>query len=121
MIAFLALAAALQGAAIDWDGLAPLPYRSEPVVTGDMVALVQREALAGNCPLPRGNTLAIEVAVLVDAGGGIRTTVPRGAQCPAVEQYAAALVAGFARNNLVPRSSTGAQWYRTSVTFTWPK
>jgi hypothetical protein len=121
MIALLALAAALQGAAIDWDGLAPLPYRSEPAVTADMVAFVQREAVAGNCPLPRGNALAIEVAVLVDPAGGIRTTVPRDAQCPTVEQYAAALVAGFARNNLVPRSSAGEQWYRTTVTFTWPK
>ena len=54
----------------------------------------------------RPGTMTVEVAVLVDGANGIRTAVPRAIRCPTVEQYAAALVAGFARGNLLPR--TGA-------------
>ena len=120
MIALLAFAA-MQGAPIVWDDLAPLPYRAPPPVSAEMVAFVEHEALSRNCPLPRGNALDVDVAVLVDTGGGIRTAVPRSVQCPTVEQYAAALVAGFARNNVVPRNSAGEQWYRTTLSFSWPK
>ncbi|KRC81744.1 hypothetical protein [Sphingomonas sp. Root241] len=115
----LALAAALQTTAIEWKGLAPLPWRTPPVLTAEMQAFVQREAVSRNCPLPGPGTLTVEVAVLVDEANGIRTAVPRAIRCPTVEQYAAALVAGFARGNLLPRTDSAAQWYRASLTFTW--
>jgi hypothetical protein len=116
----LALAAALQTTAIDWKGLAPLPWRTPPVLTAEMQAFVWREAVSRNCPLPGPGTITVEVAVLVDDSSGIRTAVPRAIRCPTVEQYAAALVAGFARSNLLPRTGAAAgQWYRASLTFTW--
>ena len=116
----LALAAALQTAAIDWKGLAPLPWRTPPVLTAEMQAFVQREAVSRKCPLPAPGTITVEVAVLVDEASGIRTAVPRAIRCPTVEQYAAALVASFARGNLLPRTGAAAgQWYRASLTFTW--
>ncbi|WP_066793347.1 hypothetical protein [Sphingomonas soli] len=120
MIAILALAAGLQATAINWDALAPLPYRAPPLVTPEMQALVAREARANKCP-GAGGEIRVDVAVLVDEAGGIRTTVPRAIKCAPVEQYAAALVAGFARGNLLPRMAAGEQWYRTSLTFPLPK
>ncbi|RYY25537.1 MAG: hypothetical protein EOP62_13000 [Sphingomonadales bacterium] len=120
MIGVLALVAGLQLAAIDWDALPPLPYRAPPLVTPDMHNFVTREVRANKCPSP-GAEIRIDVAVLIDDAGGIRTTVPRAIKCPSVEQYAAGLVTGFARNNLLPRMATGDQWYRTSLTFTLPK
>jgi len=119
VIALLALAATLQSAAIDWNGLAPLPYRAPPILTAEMQAFVQRQAVSRKCPLPKPGTITVEVAVLVDEANGIRTAVPRAIRCPTVEQYAAALVAGFARNNLLPRTNAAEQWYRVSLTFTW--
>lgn len=121
MIASLAFAAALQTAAIDWNGLSPLPWRAPPLITPEMNAFVQREAVSRKCPLPKPGTLDVEVAILVDEANGIRTTVPRAIRCPTVEQYAAALVASFARNNLLPRSGTGTGqiWYRAHLNFTW--
>ena len=119
MITLFALAATLQTAAIDWAGLAPLPYRAPPILTAEMQAFVRREAVSRNCPLPKAGTLTVEIAVLVDEANGIRTAVPRAIRCPTVEQYAAALVAGFARGNLLPRNDSAAQWYRASLTFTW--
>lgn len=119
----IVLAATLQGAPVDWDTLAPLPYRAPPLITPEMAAFVQREALARKCALPTDKVdgVTVDVAVLVDSGSGIRATVPRAIQCATVEQYAAALVAGFARNNLLPRTGLNEQWYRTSVTFDWRK
>lgn len=120
MIATFALAAALQSVPLNWQSLPPLPYRAPPLLTAEMHQFVRRDAIARKCPLPSGKGLTIEVAVLVDQASGIRVTVPRSIRCPTVEQYAAALVAGFARNNLLPRiGSTGDQWYKTSLTFTW--
>jgi hypothetical protein len=119
VIALLALAATLQTAAIDWAGLSPLPFRAPPIVTPEMHAFVQRVVAARKCPLARPGTITIEVAVLVDQANGIRTSVPRAIHCPTIEQYAAAAVAGFARNNLLPRTSATQQWYRASLTFTW--
>lgn len=121
MIAALALVMATQAAPIDWDGLAPFPFRAPPIVTADMQAFVQSEVATHKCPVaPAGaQTVKVDVAVLVDASDGIRTAVPRAIQCPTVEQYAAALVAGFARNNLLPRTAASEQWYKTTLTFTW--
>jgi hypothetical protein len=121
MIAMFALALVTQTTSIDWDGLAPLPYRAPPIVTPEMQAFVQHEVIERKCPVtPAGaQTVTVEVAILVDANDGIRVTVPRAIQCATVEQYAAALVAGFARNNLLPRTTPSEQWYKTSLTFTW--
>lgn len=125
MIASLALALAFQASPlrIDWPSLAPLPYRAEPQITPDMLAFVAGEITTRKCPLAIGPglTLTVDVAVLVDAQDNIRTTVPRAIQCPTVEQYAAAMVAGAARGNLLPRMAGADQWYRATVTFTWPK
>lgn len=110
----------VQAVALHWDGLAPLPYKAAPQIAPDMNGFVQREVIGRKCPLPRAGAIRVDVAVLVDHGGGIRTTVPRAIGCATVEQYAAALVAGFARNNLLPRTGSGEQWYRTTLTFTWP-
>lgn len=125
MIGVIALGLALQATPlrIDWPSLAPLPYRSEPQITPDMLGFVASEVVARKCPLAIGPglTLSVDVAVLVDAQDNIRTTVPRAIQCPSVEQYAAAMVAGAARGNLLPRMATADQWYRATVTFTWPK
>lgn len=116
----IAIIATAQTTAIDWNGLAPLPYRAPPVVTQEMHRFVQNETVARNCPLaPDATSLAVDVAVLVHDKGSIRVTVPKAIQCPTAEQYAAALVAGFARNNLLPRMGAGEQWYRTTITFTW--
>ncbi|HVJ03269.1 MAG TPA: hypothetical protein VM662_13885 [Sphingomonas sp.] len=123
MITVLAIIAALQARAIDWAALPPLPYRAPPVVTPDMHAFVGREVKARKCPLPQPRepvqTLVVGVAVLVDETGGIRTVVPRAIDCPTVEQYAAALAAGFARNNLLPRNASAPQWYRADISFSW--
>jgi hypothetical protein len=125
MIGSFALALALQATPprIDWPSLAPLPYRAEPQITPDMLTFVANEVTTRKCPVVVGPglTLSVDVAVLVDAQDNIRTTVPRAIQCPTVEQYAAAMVAGAARGNLLPRMASAEQWYRTTVTFTWPK
>jgi len=118
MMGVSALAAALQLAAINWDALPPLPYRAPPLITAEMQSFVAREAR--KCAKTAG-TMQVDVAVLVDEAGGIRTTVPRAIQCAGVEQYVAALVGGFARSNLLPRIASSEQWYRTSLTFTLTK
>ncbi|WP_448663729.1 hypothetical protein ACG3SL_03370 [Sphingomonas sp. CJ20] len=114
-------AQAPQAAPIDWNGLAPLPLRAPPIVTPEMHRFVQREAVGRQCPVPGGTSMTVNVAVLIDENNGVRVTVPQSVQCPTVEQYAAALVAGFARGNLLPRMGGGDVWYRTSITFTWSK
>lgn len=123
MIAAFAIAAALQTGAINWGALPPLPYRTPPIITPDMHAFVGREVKERKCPAPEPRagvlTLRVEIAILVDESGGIRTVVPRSIACPTVEQYGAALAAGFARNNLLPRTSNESRWYRTNLSFTW--
>lgn len=115
--------APLQTRTINWDALASLPYRAVPVVTADMLGFVANEAATRKCPVPvgPGQVLTIDVAVLIDPEGNVRTTIPRAIRCATVEQYAAALVAGFARNNLLPRTADADQWYRANITFAWPK
>jgi hypothetical protein len=121
----LALALAAQAVTVDWPALSPLPYRAPPLITQEMHDFARREAIERKCPVPaaqgENQVLVAEVAVLVDAAGNIRNAVPRAIDCPTVEQYAAGLVAGFARNNLLPRVGTGEIWYKTSLTFSWKK
>jgi hypothetical protein len=115
--AALFLAAALQSMTLNWDALPPLPYRAPPLVTGEMQNFVQREFKLRGCATGTPGALQVDVAVMVDESGGIRTAVPRAIDCPSIEQYAAALVAGFARNNLMPRHGAADQWYRATLTF----
>lgn len=117
MIEALALYAGLQAAAINWDALPPLPYRAPPLITPEMELFVGREVRARKCP-HQARSMQVDVAVLIDEKDGVRTTVPRAIRCAGVEQYAAGLVAGFARANLLPRMGGPEQWYRTTLTFT---
>jgi hypothetical protein len=119
MIAFALLFA--QTTPIDWAALPALPWRAQPAITPAMSSFAGNEARARRCPVPQGNSITVELAVLVD-GDAVRTVVPRAIDCATVEQYAAGLAAGFARNNLLPRgASAGGQWYKTSLTFSWRK
>ena len=124
MIAFLLLQAAEPPAVpADWSALAPMPYVSEPHMTPQLNAFVGGEVAAGRCVVPKpadGRYIVkVDVATLIDASGVIRKTVPHAISCPTVEQYAAGLVAGFARGNLMPRPSTGNTWYRATIVFDW--
>ncbi len=107
----------------DMAGLAPLRYLHDPDLTPAMSQFVADEIAAGRCPHVRPvdgrYTLVLDVAVLIDAKGAVRATVPHAIACPTVEQYGAGLVSAFTRDNLVPRTGTGDQWYRTSLTFAW--
>jgi hypothetical protein len=118
-----ALAATLQLGTIDWPSLPTLPYRAPPIVTPQMHEFAGREAKTRNCPLrPASNgkqLLTVELAVLIDASSQVRTVVPRAIDCATVEQYAAGLIQSFARGNLLPRVGASAQWYKTSLTFSW--
>lgn len=113
-------------AAIDWASLPDLPYREPPQVTAQMNSYVKAQTRARRCPIQRRvadklPAIRIEVAVLVHPEDGVRTSVPRAAGCPMVEQYAAGLVTSFARNNLAARTGAAEQWYRATVTFVWRK
>ena len=124
MIAFLLLQAAEPPAVpADWSALAPMPYVSEPHMTPQLNAFVGGEVAAGRCVVPKPAdgryVVKVDVATLIDASGVIRKTVPHAISCPTVEQYAAGLVAGFARGNLMPRPSTGNTWYRATIVFDW--
>ena len=93
-----------------------------PLVTPAMNAFAGREARARKCRLPRPRSITVELAVLIDGEGGVRTVVPRAIDCATVEQYAAGLAASFARGNMLPRSAgAGEQWYKTSLTFSWAR
>jgi hypothetical protein len=103
-----------------WDRLPAMPWEQTPQVTPDLTRFVIDEVKAQRCPAPRSRTrimtMDADVAVLLQADGTIRATVPRAINCPTVEQYAAGLIASFARNNL-RESAEG--WYRATVTFRW--
>lgn len=113
-----------QRTTIDWTSLPDLPYRLPPVITPQMNTYVKAQTRLRDCPVMRRvadkmPALRIEVAVLVHPEDGVRTSVPRAAGCPFVEQYAAGLVTAFARNNLAARTAAAEQWYRATVTFVW--
>jgi len=120
----LTLATAAQTGSIDWAALPALPYRAPPMLTTSMRQFAAREANIRHCPLSAtagpDQRLTVELAVLVTGNGEVRAVIPRAIQCATVEQYAAGLVAGFARGNLLPGAPTD-QWYKTSLTFSWRK
>lgn len=111
---------------LDWDSLPDLPYRNPPQVTAPMNNYVKAQTRAAHCRVQRRvadkrPALRVEIAVLVHPEDGVRTAVPRAVGCAPVEQYAAGLVTGFARNNLSTRAIAAEQWYRATVTFVWTK
>lgn len=115
----------LRASPIDWEALDPLPYRIQPQVTPQMAQFVRDEMAQGRCtpPAPVGGKRRVhaDVAVLVGATASVRATIPRAINCPTVEQYAAGLVMGFARDNLSRRFAVEGTWYRASMTFDLPE
>lgn len=119
----LAVALMLQATSLDWATLPELAYRNPPTVAPNMVRFVSKEVAQGRCKLtdPAKTTVAVDVAVLVEPDGTVRSVVPKAIQCPNVEQYTAGLVTAFTRNNLSPRAAQAEQWYRVSVTYSWKR
>ncbi|MBW4329676.1 hypothetical protein KY084_02150 [Stakelama sp. CBK3Z-3] len=128
-IAFLVAAAAQQGGMlgltlpIDWEGMTPLPYHNQPVVTTQMSQFVAKEMAFSKCPMPRRQNgkrvVSLDIAVLLSEDGSVRATIPRAINCSSVEQYSAGLVSTFARNNLDPAKVDPSGWYRATVTYEW--
>ena len=119
LIPLLLQAVSLPGP-LAWDRLPPMPWAQAPQVTPDLTRFVADEVKARRCVPPSSRTQKLtidaDVAVLLQANGTIRATVPRAINCPTVEQYAAGLIASFARNNL---RESGEGWHRATVTFSW--
>jgi hypothetical protein len=115
--AILLVAQAAPPPAIDWPLLPPLPWRVPPTLSPDMTAFVVGEVEAGRCRTTGLRTLSLDLVVAVRAGVAVRGSTPRSIGCPLVEQFAAGLVDGFARNNL---RNTPSGWYRVRVSFTLP-
>lgn len=115
------LLAVMQATAVpplaDWPALAPLPWRTPPVLGAETTAFVAQEVSAGRCTPPDPRSLTLGVVAQVSREGQVRVVVPQAIGCPAVEQYAAGLVTGYARGNL---RDTVEGWYRVTVTFTLP-
>ncbi len=107
----------------DWATLAPLPYVAAPQLTPQLTGFVAGEIAANRCaiakPADGHYVVKVDVAALVGADGVVRRTVPHAINCPTVEQYAAGLVAGFARSNLALRAGGSDSWYRATITFDW--
>ncbi|UUL83017.1 hypothetical protein [Sphingomonas qomolangmaensis] len=112
------------GQTIAWEELPALSYREPPTISPQITAFVVGEVKAGRCkPNLFGATrqaMQVDIAVLVTPEFGARVTIPRAIDCPTVEQYAAGLVLGFARNNLPARVTAAPRWYRATMTFEWP-
>lgn len=124
MIAALLLQAADAPAIpADWSVLPQIPYVSAPQVTPALSGFVAGEIAAGRCAVPKpvdGHyVVRVDVASLVGGDGMVRRAVPHAISCPTVEQYAAGLVTGFARGNLVMRPGATDAWYRTTIVFEW--
>ena len=103
----------------DWSTLPPLPLR-RPAPTS---AYVRDEVQAGKCDkavrTAQGWSLTVDLAVLTTPDGRMRRVTPRAIDCPTVEQYAAGVILGSARQALdIPDAETDT-WYRTSLTFAW--
>lgn len=107
----------------DWTALPILRVRRASVDTPDVSAFVRGEVAAGRCAsavrMPQGWSLKIDLALLATPEGHVRRITPRAIACPTVEQYAAGVLLGSARDNVDPRGATTETWYRTSLTFAW--
>lgn len=107
----------------DWSTLPPLRMRRSATMLANTSAYVHSEVVAGRCAkavqTAQGWTLTVDLAVFSTPDGRIRRVTPRAIDCPTVEQYAAGVILGSARDSLDLRDADGDAWYRTSVTFAW--
>ena len=107
----------------DWSELPILRVRRPASDMPDLSAFVRTEVEAGRCAAAArdadGWSLKLDLAVLANADGQVRRITPRAIDCPTVEQYAAGLVLGTARDNVDVRGALSDTWYRTSMTFAW--
>lgn len=107
----------------DWTTLPVLRFRRPIAAATDAASFVQGEVGAGRCPhairTPQGWSLAIDVALLASPDGRVRRVTPRAIDCPTVEQFAAGLLLGSARDNIDMRGAAVDTWYRTSMAFAW--
>jgi len=107
----------------DWSMLPILRVRRPASDLPDLSAFVRGEVTAGRCAAAtqsaQGWSLRIDLAVLATPEGQVRRITPRAIDCPTVEQYAAGLVLGTARDNVDVRGALTDTWYRTTMTFAW--
>ena len=107
----------------DWSALPVLRLRRAVAPSLDASTFVQREVLAGRCGgatrTPQGWVLNLDLALLAAADGRVRRVTPRAIDCPTVEQFAAGLLLGAARNNVDLRGAAIDSWYRTTMVFAW--
>ncbi len=107
----------------DWSMLPTLRLRRPASDLPDLSAFVRSEVAAGRCAAAaaseQGWALKIDLAVLATPGGQVRRITPRAIDCPTVEQYAAGLLLGTARDNVDVRGAQSDTWYRTTMTFAW--
>ena len=107
----------------DWSDLPILRVRRPASDMPDLSAFVRTEVEAGRCAAAAravdGWSLKLDLAVLATPDGQVRRITPRAIDCPTVEQYAAGLVLGTARDNVDVRGALSDTWYRTSMTFAW--
>ena len=107
----------------DWSNLPVLRFRRPISNTADTTSFVQSEVTAGRCMgatrTPHGWALTVDLALLATAQGRVRRITPRAINCPTVEQFAAGLLLGTARDNVDPRGAAADTWYRTNMVFAW--
>lgn len=109
----------------DWSTLRPLPFARAVDDGVTLSAFVRSEVQAGRCTAAiqtaAGWTLKVDLAVLFSAASKPRRIVPRAIGCPSVEQYSAGLVSSMMRNGTPVGTVDPGNWYRTSLTFSWPQ
>lgn len=107
----------------DWSALDELPLHRRWSGSAAITAFVRDEVTSGRCQAatagPGGQTLRIELAILIGTAGQVRRIVPRAIDCVAVEQYAAGLLLRLARDNVVTAGIAGETWFRAAFTFGW--
>ena len=107
----------------DWSALPVLRFRRPVTPTTESTAFVAGQVSSGQCSgaarTRDGWQLTIDLALFATADGRIRRVTPRAIDCPTVEQYAAGLLLGAARDNIDLRGAAGDIWYRTTMTFGW--
>ncbi len=107
----------------DWSNLPILRVRHPATMLANTSAYVHGEVLAGRCGkavrTTQGWTLTVDLAVLTTPEGRIRRVTPRAIDCPTVEQYAAGVILGTARDTIDVSDAETESWYRTSLTFAW--
>lgn len=107
----------------DWSRLPVLPIRRSATIQANTSMYVHGEVMAGRCTkavrTAQGWTLTLDLAVLATPQGRFRRVTPRAIDCPTVEQYAAGVLVGTARDSIDVDDTQVDTWYRTSMTFSW--